>query len=440
MGKKILTLFLIGISINSCISSRKFSDFEDKNVETYESLRKYISDINNVNSKQELKILELKNTQSDLRSAQIDLKIALSKYIDQINALRKQLTLMKVHLANVQDNVAKLEDRAKTTEQYNSDQEFFRKYVASSKDTINFTEIDSYVLNLNYTDRATENYRRLVSQIVKKSKTPYEKARAIFMWIANNIAYDLTASIYDADDTFISREGICSGYSSLFEKFCKLADLEAVTIVGMSRGITFRKGDNLGSHAWNAVKMSGSQWILIDVTWGAGYINKNVFSRHIGSYWFDTDPSIFVLSHFPEVESWQLIQNALTEEEFRTFPIIYPNIAMMGLNGTSLLEHFRKNESKNHNFPDTHPFGGLLKVNELPLTDALTSGNKYNFSFTAPDNYKIALVQEERWNYFANGANNVYTIEYQPVKGELSINVNDGNRSSYTLLFAYQVE
>ncbi|MCL1937400.1 MAG: hypothetical protein FWF52_03265 [Candidatus Azobacteroides sp.] len=443
MWKKVLTLLVVTFTILSYARAEKINNKVSIPSETLDSISKYIVDMKNANKQQELKIIELKNTISDLRSNQIDLKIALSKCVDQITGLRNLLTRMTEGMGNVQENTITVKDQTAITEKYNAEEGFYRKYLVPPKDSVNYKEIDDYVLSLNLMDRKPNNYQRLVSQIIRKSKTPYEKARAIYIWIAGNIVYDITSSVRDADETFVYRSGTCLGYASLFKKFCQIADLDVVTIEGFSRGFGFKKGDPLGNHVWNVVKISDSHSILVDVTWGAGFINKNgVFVRQIASYWFDTNPSLFALSHFPKEEKYQLIQNTalLTEDEFRTFPVIFPNVEVIGLSGESLLAHFRKTENKDK-FPDIYPFAGLLKANEMPLTGHLTSGNKYRFSFIVPENYRIAVVQEGDWDYFVKGDNEVYTLEYTPVQGELSLNVNDGTQSTtYSSVFVYQVE
>ncbi|MFN6038141.1 MAG: transglutaminase domain-containing protein [Bacteroidota bacterium] len=425
-----LGLFIFLLS--SCVTKKSFEEFVKNDSIEVAYLKNKITEIESVNSKQLRKI-------RDLQEAQSELKNQISIDAVQIINLKEQISDLRANIQKVQSDVTKLEDRITVIEKYKEEQEFFKNNIDFGSNQSDVSKIDDYVLNLNTNDFSTSNYSDLVQLITNNSNSSYEKARSIFIWLANNIEYDVSYQIYDADRTFLNRRGVCAGYSALFEKFCKLAGLNVVTIIGTAKVATYTRGASLNnsSHAWNAVMDDSGRWIFVDATWGAGSVNGGVFTRKIASYWFDSDPSIFALSHFPEEEQWQLLDQPLLKNEFLLFPPLYPNVALMGLKGSEILNHLRNDPE--HSFPHMYTFEGLLKINQIPLTEKLSSDEQYMFSFTTPKEYKIALIQEGEWSYLSD-RNNVKEISIKPQRGSLVVAINTGEKETFSYLFVYKIE
>jgi hypothetical protein len=160
-----------------------------------------------------------------------------------------------------------------------------------------------------------------------------EKARAIFCWIAHNIAYDVdgyfsgAASASSSGDVLQSRSSVCAGYSSLFESLAREAGLAVVTINGYAKGFSYQPGDPVtgeSNHAWNAVKIRGA-WKLVDCTWGAGSVdNSHSFIRNYEPYYFFTDPGEFAYRHLPDDPKWQVLPRPLSRTEFQNLPFVFP--------------------------------------------------------------------------------------------------------------------
>ncbi len=66
-----------------------------------------------------------------------------------------------------------------------------------------------------------------VAPIVEGCNTDYQKARAIYDWVCQNIAYDMGKDIGDANTCWSQRRGICSGYSQLYIKLAQGCGLQA---------------------------------------------------------------------------------------------------------------------------------------------------------------------------------------------------------------------
>lgn len=172
------------------------------------------------------------------------------------------------------------------------------------------------------------------------------KTRAIYTWIAMNIAYDVKKynSIKKsktsrrkrkkrqwkneykfekriAQKTLRRKKGICGDYSVLFKHLCDLTRVECQVINGYSKTSPKHIGKKYGEkHGWNAVHLD-NKWQLIDVTWSAGSVDfeRKVFAPQFDSFYFLTDPDKFFYNHFPKDKSWLLTEQ--TNKDFASLPL-----------------------------------------------------------------------------------------------------------------------
>lgn len=91
-----------------------------------------------------------------------------------------------------------------------------------------------------------------------------------------------------------------------------LAGLDAVSISGHGKGYGYT---NLApgsppppyqaNHAWNAVKIDGDRWKLIDTCWGAGVVQGEgqPYMQRLDTGWFTMSNEEFGLKHFPTNKS-----------------------------------------------------------------------------------------------------------------------------------------
>ncbi|MBI1226951.1 MAG: hypothetical protein GC192_17095 [Bacteroidetes bacterium] len=204
---------------------------------------------------------------------------------------------------------------------------------------------DAFATNFNepYADMAD-----LAQKLTAPFQSEEERARVLFIWIAQNISYDCkkfhnptrhSVSAQSKEEllrkrqeveakemakSFKAKKGVCADYSQIFKAMCDAVGLEAVVVTGDARDFhrPYRNNQN-NSHAWNAVKIDG-QWRLMDATWAAGYVNPEVtkFTRKLFPGFFMTDPAWFVQSHFPDDEQWQLLETPINKKTFPDQPLI----------------------------------------------------------------------------------------------------------------------
>lgn len=187
---------------------------------------------------------------------------------------------------------------------------------------------------------------RLSDKIKTDFNTDYDKARAVFAWIALNINYDVEfyqklennpSFVYSGitdkqiDDSVIKqvllkRKAVCDGYSRLFNRLATEVGLESQIISGIAKIQESDIGvkDLPTNHAWNLVKISG-KWCLMDVTWGAGFATESFqkFKKEFMPFYFDTPAKRFFTDHFPEDGKWQ--DEMLDKQTFVDLPIYHTN-------------------------------------------------------------------------------------------------------------------
>ncbi|OTA04110.1 hypothetical protein A9Z42_0046790 [Trichoderma parareesei] len=142
-----------------------------------------------------------------------------------------------------------------------------------------------------------------------------DKARAIFTWFHHNIMYDTRAFFSGniqgrtPDETIRYGAAVCQGYAETYKAIANRAGLECVVVGGHGKGYGYtalKKGErppppDPTGHAWNAVRVDGGVWRLLDACWGAGHIcgANNLFKKEFHPVQFTNSSERFGATHFP---------------------------------------------------------------------------------------------------------------------------------------------
>lgn len=132
-------------------------------------------------------------------------------------------------------------------------------------------------------------------QLVKGASTPREKAKAIYDYVAKNMTYDMEKyrenEFHWSDSALKSlrtKKGICQDYVFLTIALLRAADLPSRFVEGEAGG---------QRHAWVEVQVDG-RWLVMDPTWGSGYITKEgTFQKRYDSRYFDPPSSLLDKTH-----------------------------------------------------------------------------------------------------------------------------------------------
>lgn len=140
--------------------------------------------------------------------------------------------------------------------------------------------------------------QRTTDEICSGLKSDIDKARAIYLWMCENIAYD-----YDAynnslmgqkaypSEVLLHKNAVCFGLSNLYKAMLNSQGIPCKVIGGRQAGGASSSGYG---HAWNEFYTTGGQgvgagWYLVDCTGGArlGYENGSFFPN------FDADDKFY---------------------------------------------------------------------------------------------------------------------------------------------------
>jgi transglutaminase-like putative cysteine protease len=149
-----------------------------------------------------------------------------------------------------------------------------------------------------------------------------DRAELCFKWVAVNVRYDMvefrrrsrTPGSQDPDVVLRDRKGVCVGYAQLFAEMCAFVQVECTTVCGDC--IT---SDGGGPHMWNAVKLA-NHWCVCDPCWASGHRGEDgSFNSCLDMNWWCTTPDLFIKTHLPDAQKWQLLDKPISKADFQRY-------------------------------------------------------------------------------------------------------------------------
>jgi len=264
-----------------------------------------------------------------------------------------------------------------------------------------------------YVSPSKYDYSSVARQIVGNAQSEYEKAMLIYGWICNNVIYDNRGVVRTADECWNLRKAVCQGYCELFYRLAETQGLQMRIIYGLGKA---RVVGTYEQHSWICVMTDGRE-ILLDPTWGAGYMVGGKFAKNTDPMeWFDVQPEWFVFTHLPNNDKNQLIDTPITRKQFDKLPYMTSLISRLGIDPTKAL---RATIAEDMFFPvviaKNSSFLKKIEVNEVPHNYYLKVGKPYTFSINKLEpNCSVMLqldgetVDESRWD--DNGGTSTITF------------------------------
>ncbi|MEK5100997.1 transglutaminase-like domain-containing protein [Cytobacillus sp. FSL M8-0252] len=143
----------------------------------------------------------------------------------------------------------------------------------------------------------------LAEELLQGVEGDREKAKAIYDYVAEHIAYDVekyNTDDFHWDDSAIkaleTKKGVCQDYAYLAIALLRASDMEARFVEG-NAGSGFTRGALGGRHAWVEVKVDG-EWLTMDPTWGSGYVENDTFVAAYNEDYFDPEQASFEETHY----------------------------------------------------------------------------------------------------------------------------------------------
>ena len=299
-----------------------------------------------------------------------------------------------------------------------------------------YLEIDSYVRNCpNSIDKDLD---QLVSYLDIIADSDIEKARAIYVWLAENISYDaksINKNKYghnSALGVLKSKKAVCAGYAKLFEILGKKMGLNIQFVTGYSKNDVLEESWDFmgedGDHAWNMIKID-DEWRVFDATWGAGNGRDDargrlVFTKEFSDNWFDLSPHEAIFSHFPEDTSLILTKPRLTLEKFESLQLIpiYAFTSNLLDAEEAFVKALKKSSTK---FPVIHLVDpSEFQVIKSPKEFRLRKRKPHNFDFLVKGVVDVFLYEDDEnvKTFVKDETENRYTLEYM-TKKEVKIEI-----------------
>ena len=199
-----------------------------------------------------------------------------------------------------------------------------------------YAKVDSTMRNYHPTVKTVDDLYKVVYFIRKNFLEDSLRLRASFMWITENISYDIKAfktenrNASQLSYVIKNKKAICGGYSVLLKNFCDYFNIESKIINGHARSLDsdiniLGKRFNT-NHSWNMVKIN-NQWRVIDPTWASGYVydiekpGAKFYKRYEEFYYF-APPEKFILNHYPTVSRDQLLAKTVSYDFFIKGPLL----------------------------------------------------------------------------------------------------------------------
>ena len=303
-------------------------------------------------------------------------------------------------------------------------------------DNSKYMEIDSYVRSCPTS--IAKDPDQLVSYLEKMVDTDLEKARAIYVWLAENITYDAKSINKNkrGDNSAIgvlkSKKAVCEGYARLFEFLGKKMDLDIRFVGGYSKNDVSVDSWNFegeeGDHAWNVIKING-EWRVFDATWAAGTCEDDprgrmVFINDYTDNWFNLNPFEAIFSHYPEDTALVLTTPRITLGKFESLQLIpvYAFTSKLMDAETSFIKALKKPSAK---FPIIYPVEPAeFQVLQAPKEFRLRKRKPHNFEFLAKGVKAIFLYEDDDniRKFVKDDNENIYSFEFM-TKEEAAIEI-----------------
>ena len=324
------------------------------------------------------------------------------------------------------------------------------------------------------------DWTNVAKAMVKGCYMPYDKAKAIYMWLADNIQYDTSYAIHDADTAWKKKKGVCQAYCELFYRIGTSAGLDVRIITGHGRGRE-KSGKVIEDHCWIVVNkdpyppnpypfpeaiiyeqgqeeaaniqitkgLNRNNAILIEPTWGAGFVENGKFVKNDHDMsWFDVDPCWMIFTHYPKNPLDQMLGGlALSSEDYKQLPYLHPSYAEYGFESTDLLTYFINRGSCE--FPRIYPsFGSYIEFVDIPVLSSLLQNKQYSISLIKKKDCHLAIINgkdyiiDDEEHSRRTQDKNLWVISFIPQKrGTVSLSIRDNdNKNLYHSILEYRTK
>lgn len=163
--------------------------------------------------------------------------------------------------------------------------EYGEQYSFGPKLTVeNVKELNEYLSPDMHIESNDKQIEQKAQEIITGLSSDMEKAKAIYQWVADYVAYDYEKYAKHLNNNFNNeygallalntKQGVCYDYAALVAALGRAAGLQTKLVKG-----TGKLGDVGSYHAWNEMYISEQdQWIKLDATY-ASVLKQDFFNN-----------------------------------------------------------------------------------------------------------------------------------------------------------------
>ena len=206
--------------------------------------------------------------------------------------------------------------------------------IVSKSQSVNqkFEKVDQYIFKIG----ALKNFNlaTIADTITNSFDSKEMKSRAIFSWIAGNIALNPKTTRNndpknsEPETTIALRNASPLGMAKLFQEMASLVGIRCLIVDGFTKSKTenINNKEDETNASWNVVQLGPSpgEWYYVDVSKGCGFLDlrQTVFTSFFSPEYFFSDKFVFNLDHFAKNTSWILGEGPKSIKEFYGLPLI----------------------------------------------------------------------------------------------------------------------
>ncbi len=244
--------------------------------------------------------------------------------------------------------------------------------------------------SLTIPDNLTYTTSGISSFIKEHLATDTARIRAIFVWVANNISYDIvrfqnkTPGIQPVADVLKTRLAVCRGYADLFSELCNQCNISSMVIGGYTR----QKGIVSSiPHAWVAAELD-HKWYFFDPTWASGYVEGNKFTKSYSSTYYKLTSDMMLNDHMPFDPLYQLSEHTISNKDFIEGRTTNTNSPVFNFTDTLQKFNLLSREDKTRS--------ELRRIQSIGIENDAIKGqidylNKLTESYSSKSNYEQAM-------------------------------------------------
>ncbi len=221
----------------------------------------------------------------------------------------------------------------------------------------NYSTTDKFVQGMGSMDSL--NVAQIAKRLGNASNDNEERARAIFYWIANNIAIDPKATRGGdqrkslPEDVIKLRKATPLGFAKLYQEMASQLNIRCLVVDGYVKNSLDDLGEpaDEANHSWNVVQLGQSPdtWYVLDVARASGTLDKKMasFTKNFTSEYFFADKTLFNQDHYPDNAAWQLGGGPKSIKDFYALPVLSSAAYKYGVRKLNPATGYVKTKMKN---------------------------------------------------------------------------------------------